>query len=96
MAKLLLLPLLTKRFSFIIDIKAMQPEIYQNYTGRSSRQAVENLALLCRQMPKEHYVVKLPAIPGYTGDTEIADSLKKLRALGIPDCSIATFRYTIV
>lgn len=91
----LLLPLLTERFSFIIDIKAMQPEIYLKYTNRNNRQAIENLALLHSRIPKEHYVVKLPVIPGYTGQTEIADSLERLQALGIPASNITAFRYTI-
>lgn len=73
----------------------MQPEIYLRYTNKESLQAIENLALLCKKMPEGHYVVKLPIIPGYTDRPEIADSLEKLQALGIPARSIVTFRYTI-
>lgn len=89
----LLAPLLTERFSFIIDIKAMQPEIYLRYTGRENRRSIENLITLCRQMPKEHYVVKLPMIPGYTGRAEAEDSRRQLQALGIPGENIATLSY---
>ena len=92
----LLLPLLNGRFSFIVDIKAMQPEIYLNYTGRENRQAVENLSVLQTKIPKDHYVVKLPMIPGYSGKTEINDSLKKLQGLGIPAENTATFSYIVV
>ena len=90
----LLLPLLTGRFSLIVDIKAMQPEIYLNYTGQENRQAVENLRTLRAQIPKNRYVVKLPMIPGYSGKTEINASLKALQELGIPTENVATFSYT--
>lgn len=89
----LLAPLLTERFSFIIDIKAMQPEIYLRYTGKENHQAVENLLTLCGHMPKENYMVKLPMIPGYSGQAEVADSRKNLQVLGIPGENIATLSY---
>lgn len=91
----LLLPLLTERFSFIIDIKAMQPDIYLNYTDRENRQAIENLAVLCQRIPEDQYVVKLPLIPDYSGRTEADDSLKRLVQLGIPDKNVKVFRYLI-
>lgn len=91
----LLLPLLTERFSFIIDIKAIQPEIYLNYTKKDNRQALENLAVLCSKMPGDHYVVKLPIIPGYSGRAEVQDSLQKLQELGIRRENVVTFRYII-
>ena len=36
-------PILNGRFSFIIDIKAMQPEIYKGYTGLENTQVIYNL-----------------------------------------------------
>ena len=89
----LLLPLLTERFFFLVDIKAMQPEIYLHYTGQDNRRAIENLSLLCRQLPPDHYAVKLPLIPGYSGRAEAADSSEKLQALGIPAENISVFSY---
>lgn len=89
----LLLPLMTERFSFLVDIKAMQPEIYLRYTARDISQAMENLALLCRRMPKDRYIIKLPLIPGYSGQAELADSLERLRAMGVPAGNIAAFSY---
>lgn len=89
----LLMPLLTERFFFIVDIKAVQPEIYLQYTGQDNRPALENLSLLCRRLPPDHYVVKLPLIPGYSGRDEAAASSEKLRALGIPAGNISVFSY---
>lgn len=89
----LLLPLLTERFFFLVDIKAMQPEIYLHYTGHDNRRAIENLSLLCRRLPPDHYVVKLPLIPGYSDRAETADSSEKLQALGIPAENISVFSY---
>lgn len=89
----LLLPLMTERFSFIVDIKAMQPELYLRYTARDISHTKENLALLCRRMPKDRYIIKLPLIPSYSGQAELADSLERLQALGVPAENIATFSY---
>lgn len=89
----LLQPLLTERFSFIIDVKAMQPDIYLNYTGVENQQVIENLTLLHRLIPEKQYVIKLPSIPGYSDRRETEESLEVLQALGIPAGNIAGFRY---
>lgn len=61
--------------------------------GHDNRRAIENLSLLCRRLLPDHYVVKLPLIPGYSGRTETADSSEKLQALGIPAENISVFSY---
>lgn len=91
----LLSPLLTGRFSFLVDMKAMQPEIYLNYTGKENSQAVRNLAALSRRLPKHLYAVKLPIIPGYSSQQDVAASARELRELGISSENMVIFRYTI-
>lgn len=86
-------PLLTGRFSFIIDIKAMQPDIYRDYTGRDNAKVIENLTELCKRLDKEQYVIKVPVIPGYSGEAEVEESKKLLRKLGIPAENILSFTY---
>lgn len=86
-------PLLTERFSFIIDVKAMQSEIYKKYTGMDNAQVISNLRELCKRLAKEQYVVKIPVIPGYSTEQEIEESKKLLQELGIPEENIITFTY---
>ena len=86
-------PLLTERFSFIVDIKAMQPEIYRDYTGKDNDQVISNLVELCKRLDKEQYVVKVPVIPGYSGKEEVEESKKRLRELGVLEENILSFTY---
>lgn len=89
----LLAPVLTERFSFIVDIKAMQPEIYQRYTGKENAQTVRNLKRLVGALPPENYVIKVPRIPDYTGESEVTASVEMLKQLGVPQENILTFSY---
>lgn len=86
-------PLLNGRFSFIIDAKAMQPDIYRRYTGKGNEQVICNLKEVCKQLPGEKYVVKVPLIPGYSEEVDVRNSKKLLQELGIPEENIVTFTY---
>lgn len=90
----LLAPLLSDRFSFIVDIKAMQPEIYKDYTGMDNSRAVKNLISLSTQIPLDNYIVKVPVIPGYSDSLQAEASVRELQNLGVPAQNIVTFRYT--
>lgn len=89
----LLIPVLAPRFSFIVDIKAMQPEIYQSYAGKENAQTVRNLKRLVGAIPSENYVIKVPRIPDYTGGSEVTASVEMLKQLGVPEENIVTFSY---
>lgn len=86
-------PLLSGRFSFIIDCKAMQPDIYLRYTGRDNWQVIQNLQELCKRLPKEQFIVKVPLIPEYSESADVEQSKKLLQELGIPGENIVTFTY---
>lgn len=86
-------PLLSGRFSFIIDVKAMQFDIYRRYTGRENERVIRNLKEVCRRLSKDNYVVKVPLIPGYSDEKDVLDSREQLRELGIPAENIVTFTY---
>jgi len=50
--------------SFIIDIKDMNPDIYQAYTGKTNQKVIDNLAwLLAHAKHKERIILRLPLIP---------------------------------
>ena len=89
----LLTCLLTERFSFLVDIKAMQPDIYEKYTGRSNPQLIENLKCLIQKVPADQYMVKVPLIPEYSDADSTRESVALLQEMGIPKKNIVTFRY---
>lgn len=86
-------PLLNGRFSFIIDIKATQPDIYKNYTGQDNTQVIDNLRKLCNRLSKDKYVVKVPLIPEYSDEECVRNSLEILKKIGVREESIISFSY---
>ena len=89
-------PLVDERFNFIIDIKAMQSDIYQKYTGCDNSLVILNLKYLAENLPENNYVVKVPIIPNYSTQKDVEYSISKLQELGIPKSNIATFEYSII
>lgn len=67
---------------WIIDIKDMNPDIYQSYTGIGNLRVRENLLWLAAHVDKERILIRLPLIPRYNTPTDVADSRCKLEALG--------------
>lgn len=92
----LLEPLLGGRFSFIIDIKAMQPEIYREYTDKENGQVLHNLDKIIARLDKEQYVVKVPLIPGYVNRRMAEDTQNCLWKLGVPKDNVAVFEYVVI
>ncbi len=86
-------PLLTGRFSFIIDIKAMQADIYKQYTGRDNTQVIHNLTEVSKRVDKEKYIVKVPLIPEYSDEKSVEESVEKLKQIGVEPTNILTFTY---
>ena len=81
----LLLPIVNQ---WIVDIKDMNNEIYQSYTGKSNEQVVKNLTLLSQyeMYHKECNIkVKVPHIPGFITEADIEKSIETLMGMGIID-----------
>lgn len=85
-------PLIRKNFSFIIDIKSMDYQIYKEYTGGNNLQVLTNLKLI-QQLPSHKYAIKVPIIPGYADQKSQQDSIYKLVELGIDQEAIIPFTY---
>lgn len=67
---------------WIIDIKDMNPDIYQSYTGIGNLRVRENLFWLAAHVDKERILIRLPLIPRYNTPTDVADSRRQLEASG--------------
>lgn len=79
---------------WIVDIKDLNNEIYQAYTGKSNTQVIENLKLLIgyKRNHKECKIkVRVPNIPGYNNETDIEKSIETLNAMGLTN--IEKFEY---
>ena len=61
----------------------MNPTIYERYTGQSGQQAYDNLQWLLQQDGmKERVMVRLPLIPEYNNEEDIARSKATLEEMG--------------
>ena len=70
---------------WIIDIKDLNPEIYCHYTGTSNNAVIENLKLLADNGKSHCCTIRLPLIPGYNTEADIAKSETTLRKMGFDE-----------
>lgn len=69
---------------YIIDIKDTNPDIYLRYTSRDNRRALDNLRRLINDHKlAERIIVRLPLIPKYNTEVDVARSRKRLERMGI-------------
>ena len=84
--------LLTVVDDYIIDIKSLNPTIYNLYTGQSIEPVLNNLTYLIEHGKGPHITVRTPLIPGYNTPRDIEESTAKLRATGLT--RFDSFAYT--
>lgn len=78
---------------YIVDIKDMNPAIYKAYTGKDNAQVLCNLALLISKVSPEHIKIRVPKIPDFNTEEDIAASVSKLKEMGF--INIEVFPYII-
>lgn len=80
---------------FLVDIKSMDEGIYHAYTGGSLRAALDNLRLLYSLVGNDRITVRLPLIPGYSGEEQQEKDRRKLREMGFTDLDLFAYRTEI-
>ena len=78
---------------YIVDIKDMNPEIYQTYTGRDNSVVLTNLEWLLKNGAPNRIMVRVPHIPEFNTDEDVAKSKEHLTAMGVKN--IDEFNYII-
>lgn len=78
---------------WIIDIKDMNPDTYEEYTGKSQNQMIYNLNNLIHRVSPEKILVRVPNIPYYNTREDVDASVRILRAMGINQLDI--FDYVV-
>ena len=78
---------------YIIDIKDMNPEIYEAYTGKANNIVLENLRWLLQNGDPNRIKVRVPHIPEFNTDEDVANSIERLKSMGVMD--IDEFHYII-
>ena len=78
---------------YIVDIKDMNPEIYQAYTGKDISLVLANLEWLLKHGDPNRIIVRVPHIPEFNTDEDVAKSIERLKAMGVVD--VDEFQYII-
>ena len=78
---------------FIVDIKDMNPEIYETYTGKDNALVLSNLDWLLQHGDLDRIKVRVPHIPEFNTDEDVAKSMEGLKAMGVKN--INDFQYII-
>mgnify|MGYP002624764241 CR=1 FL=1 len=68
---------------FIVDVKEMNPDIYQRYTGRENDTLLRNLGTLLSAVGPERVLARLPHIPGYNEPDDVSRGREALARMGI-------------
>ena len=78
---------------YIIDIKDMNPEVYQAYTSKDNSVVLTNLEWLLKHGDPNRIMVRVPHIPEFNTDEDVAKSIERLKAMGVEN--IDEFNYII-
>ena len=79
--------------AFIIDVKTLDPVIYERYTGRPQGPVIENLRWLAAHFDPARLHVRVPLIPGYNDEADQARTEAALRKMGLTQ--IELFSYVV-
>ena len=78
---------------YIVDIKDMNPEIYKAYTGQDNALVISNLQWISQHSDPKRVMVRVPHIPEFNTDEDVAKSIERLKAMGVTN--IDEFNYII-
>lgn len=76
---------------FIVDIKDMNPDIYQRYTGRDNKNVIANLQQLIDNNRQDDAIIRIPLIPQFNTTADQEKSKARLKAMGFNRFDIFTY-----
>ena len=76
---------------FIVDIKDMNPDIYQCYTGRDNKNVITNLQQLIDNNRQDDAIIRIPLIPQFNTTADQEKSKAQLKAMGFKQFDIFTY-----
>jgi pyruvate formate lyase activating enzyme len=81
--------------NWIIDVKTLFGDVYEDYTGGSMNVMLDNLEYLKQRVNSERVLVKIPVIPKFTVRSDVEICAERLRKMGYPNVRIIEYRKTI-
>ena len=77
---------------YIIDIKDINNDIYQQYTGKENEKVLNNLHYLIEHGKNEQIIVRTPIIPVYNSESDVDNSFRLLKEMGITQFDRFTYK----
>ena len=77
---------------YIIDIKDINNDIYQQYTGKENEKVLNNLHYLIEHGKNEQIIVRTPIIPVYKSESDVDNSIRLLKEMGITQFDRFTYK----
>mgnify|MGYP001524599598 FL=1 len=77
---------------YIIDIKDINNDIYQQYTGKENEKVLNNLHYLIEHGKNEQIIVRTPIIPVYNSESDVDNSIRLLKEMGITQFDRFTYK----
>lgn len=77
---------------YIIDIKDINNDIYQQYTGKENEKVLNNLHYLIEHGKNEQIIVRTPIIPVYNSESDVDNSIRLLKEMGITQFGRFTYK----
>lgn len=77
---------------YIIDIKDINNDIYQQYTGKENEKVLNNLHYLIEHEKNEQIIVRTPIIPVYNSESDVDNSIRLLKEMGITQFDRFTYK----
>lgn len=68
---------------FIVDVKDMNPAIYQSYSGLDNFNVIENLKFIVKHGAADKVLVRVPSISGYNTKEDVERSVFELQKMGL-------------
>jgi len=78
---------------YIVDIKDINNDIYENYTGKTNHLPIANLKWLIEQGKTDNIHVRVPLIPNFNSEKDTENTVFALKNIGIKE--IETFSYKL-
>ena len=77
---------------YIIDIMDINNDIYQQYTGKENEKVLNNLHYLIEHGKNEQIIVRTPIIPVYNSESDVDNSIRLLKEMGITQFDRFTYK----
>ena len=68
---------------YIVDVKEMNPEIYESYTGKTNTLVLGNLEWLLQHGDPCRVTVRVPHIPDFNTEEDVVKSMEQLKMMGV-------------